>query len=271
MASPQTENGFTRISNEIMDALSGIRISGEEMQVLWVILRKTYGWQKKADAISLSQFSLATKLRKPDIIRAITRLISKNLISKKANAVANIFSFNKDFNTWKPLAKKQTFAILQTSVSKKANAPLAILQTSVSNIANAPLAILLPTKERIKEIKEKDICAPEKILNPQDQSPVQAMEASFKSFWDEYPFHNGKKPEEKETFRRFCILPSGQWPELILAAKNYAVSQRVKEGIGIKDPKNFIGTDHNPGIWRDWIEAEIPKTGGDDDDRFESF
>ena len=38
MANPQTENGYTKIANEIMEALAHIRIPGEAMQVLLVIL-----------------------------------------------------------------------------------------------------------------------------------------------------------------------------------------------------------------------------------------
>ena len=52
---PQLENGFTRLSNEILDELCKIRISGEAMQALLTVLRKTYGYHKKSDNISLSQ------------------------------------------------------------------------------------------------------------------------------------------------------------------------------------------------------------------------
>lgn len=47
MANPQCENGFTKIANELMEALAKIRIPGEARQVLDVIFRQTYGWNKK--------------------------------------------------------------------------------------------------------------------------------------------------------------------------------------------------------------------------------
>ena len=109
MASPQLENGYTSIANKTIEALARIRISGEEMQVLWVILRKTYGWHKKEDEIPLSQFSLMTRLRKPDVIRAIKKLLSKRIIiSNIANDNLKRYRFNKDFDAWKPLAKMLT-------------------------------------------------------------------------------------------------------------------------------------------------------------------
>ena len=60
MTTPQLENGYIKIATELYDALCGIRIPGEARQVFDVILRKTYGWNKKKDAIALSQFVEAT-------------------------------------------------------------------------------------------------------------------------------------------------------------------------------------------------------------------
>ena len=64
MRSPQLENGHTRLANEIMEALCRFRIPGVERQVLDAIIRKTYGWHKKKDAISLSQFVEMTGVTK---------------------------------------------------------------------------------------------------------------------------------------------------------------------------------------------------------------
>ena len=115
IANPQAENGYTKIANEIMEALAKIRISGEERQVLDVIIRKTYGYNKKKDWISISQFVLATGLPKSSICRAINKLLTKNIIYKKVNAIDKkvndiplSYSFCKDFDKWKPLPKKIT-------------------------------------------------------------------------------------------------------------------------------------------------------------------
>ncbi len=133
MASPQLEDGYTRIANEIMEALAKTRIPGEAMQILLVILRKTYGYNKKEDVISLSQFHLATGIIKPSIIRATKLLESMNLISKKAKGMVTSYRFNKNLSTWKPLAKK-------LPVSEKANNRL--LKSKLS------LAKKLPTKDK---------------------------------------------------------------------------------------------------------------------------
>lgn len=125
MANPQTENGFTKIADEIMDALIKIRIPGEARQILDVILRKTYGWNKTSDQIHLSQFEEMTGLVRPSICRAIRKLLQMNLITKtgsaismftkKGNDIAATYSFQKDHEEWCTLAKKPT------SINKNAN------------------------------------------------------------------------------------------------------------------------------------------------------
>jgi phage replication O-like protein O len=110
MASPQIENGYTKIANELMEALTRIRIPGEAMQILLFIFRKTYGFNKKHDAISLSQFHLATGINTPNICRAIKTLIAMNIIIKKDNQHATEYRINKDYASWKPLSKKITLS-----------------------------------------------------------------------------------------------------------------------------------------------------------------
>ncbi len=110
MANPQLENGYTQIADELVEAWARTRIPGEARQVYDVILRKTYGFNKKADCISLSQFSLATGLKKPHVCRALNVLRSMNLIAEKDNDIANMRRINKDFDSWKPLPRKITVA-----------------------------------------------------------------------------------------------------------------------------------------------------------------
>jgi phage replication O-like protein O len=103
------DRGHIEISNEIVDKLCSYRLSGEEWQVLWVIIRKTFGWQKEADWISLSQFETLTGIKKSNIIRTLKKLLSKNIVIKIDNGDKTKYAFNRDFDTWeqsKALSKK---------------------------------------------------------------------------------------------------------------------------------------------------------------------
>ena len=126
MASPQIEDGRTEIANEIMDALCRFRIPGEERQVFDVIMRKTYGWHKSEDAISLSQFVEMTGMNKPHIIQAIKGLLLKKVISVTdiGNAPAKVYRINKDYDQWKALPKKVTLPKKVIGVTEKGNPSL---------------------------------------------------------------------------------------------------------------------------------------------------
>ena len=76
MANPQCENGHVDIANEIVEALARYRLSGEEWQVLLVVLRKTYGFHKKEDEIPLSQFEKMTGMYRANVVRAIKKLVA---------------------------------------------------------------------------------------------------------------------------------------------------------------------------------------------------
>jgi len=165
MANPQIEDGnYLRLHNEIMEHLAGIRIPGEARQVLDCIIRKTYGYQKKLDAIPLSQFCKMTGLSKCGVCKAIKKLLAMNLIiTQKGNASLpkketpiTEYRFNKDFETWKPLPKKETLPKKEKSITQKGKASL-------------------PKKEHSKDNSSKD--------NPKDNTA--AVPAKIQSALDD--------------------------------------------------------------------------------------
>ena len=112
-------NGFTKIPNETIEALTKIRISGEEGQCLWLILRKTYGWHKDEDWISNSQFAKTTGIKKQSINRAILKLIKKNIVSQKAYKGRSVYGLGKDTEKWVASAKKLTSVVSQNADTSK--------------------------------------------------------------------------------------------------------------------------------------------------------
>lgn len=105
MASPQIENGYTKIANELLEAIIRWRLSKYELDVLMVIIRKTYGWRKKQDWISLSQLSEATGIQIPHISRAINLLVKQNIVTKGGSRKKPLLSVQKDYDRWVMLPK----------------------------------------------------------------------------------------------------------------------------------------------------------------------
>lgn len=95
---PQLEDGYTRIANKILERLAIIRLSSYEWNVLMVIFRKTYGFNKKSDWISNSQLVELTQIYKSHISRTVKKLKDKNIVTQTGNKL----SFNKDYSSWLP-------------------------------------------------------------------------------------------------------------------------------------------------------------------------
>lgn len=108
MASPQIEDGYTKIAHEILEALAKVYIPPDSRRCLDVIFRQTYGYNKKEDRISLSQFSTKTGMKVGNIPRALSKLRKMNIIIVRSEddyapnhkKRGKIYSFNKDYDVW---------------------------------------------------------------------------------------------------------------------------------------------------------------------------
>jgi len=105
VVNPQLENGFLKISNEFWEAVCQIRISGEARQVFDFIIRKTWGFNKKAEVITRSQFTAGTGISRQNVNRAILLLKSMNLIIEEDYEDSKKYRINKNFEAWNPQSK----------------------------------------------------------------------------------------------------------------------------------------------------------------------
>lgn len=76
---------FTQVSNHFIDNDMNA-LSASATVVYIAICRKTAGWHKQYDEISLSQFVALTGLSKPTILRALIELESRGIINTQKNA-----------------------------------------------------------------------------------------------------------------------------------------------------------------------------------------
>jgi len=114
MANPQPDM-HTQISNEILEHLMMMPLSGNQWQVLMCIIRKTYGFHKKQDCLTNSQIIEATKLGKTVVSRCLTLLQEGNFIIRKGH----IMGFQKDWEQWQPELAKRITKVSQTDNNKQ--------------------------------------------------------------------------------------------------------------------------------------------------------
>ncbi len=150
MARPKTEDGFTQLANEIVDQLCQHRIPGQEMQIVWAVIRRTWSWRKKTQNITFSELKKMTGIDRRKCYLLMTSLIEKNIIVRKV--VTHIgdkkiitYGIQKDYEKWKLSPKRRA----ATHIGDK---------LSSNRVTSLPPKRVTPTiKEKYKErIKEKD-------------------------------------------------------------------------------------------------------------------
>lgn len=115
----QVDDGnYTRIHYSILEVLAVARLSTGEYRAILFLLRKTYGFNKKDDEISLSQWAEGTNTSKGNISNVLDTLVTKNVVYRKPGSkkAHYIYGFNKYVETW----DKSIFEKVQ-SQSKRAN------------------------------------------------------------------------------------------------------------------------------------------------------
>ncbi len=89
------EGNFTRIVNPLIDNLIKIPFKGCELAVAMYIIRKTYGYNKTQDEISLSQFCKGVNRSRQTIVTALKNLQLVNiprLVKRKGSTSLGTFT-----------------------------------------------------------------------------------------------------------------------------------------------------------------------------------
>lgn len=155
MSSPQTENGYTdtTIANELLESFYQSDFNGSEFRVLLFVIRSTYGYRKKAHAMSYQFIANGTGLTRRSVIRTVKQLVCKkalvvtnlSLVTEHSSAKANpnTISLNKNYLQWKTGKAVSDQSLVSENVTDGDQSG----QTVVSNRS--------PNKEKLKKKKKK--------------------------------------------------------------------------------------------------------------------
>jgi phage replication O-like protein O len=108
MADVQLENGYVKIANELLDAVIRLRLTGYQTSIFFSIIRKTYGFNKREDQISLSQFEEMAGIARRNVYRTVQELQSMNLITiRKESHMRVFYGVQKDVDKWSTVVKPE--------------------------------------------------------------------------------------------------------------------------------------------------------------------
>jgi len=129
----QIESGnYTRIANKIIEELVKAPLLASELAICFFVIRKTYGFNKTRDAISLTQFEKGINRSRPTVVKALKNLRIRNVLLLvkvgKPLGQQNVWKFNKYYNTWEvvntPKLVKYRDTTSKLTFTKLVNSPL---------------------------------------------------------------------------------------------------------------------------------------------------
>ena len=147
MASPQIENGYTKIANELLEAMCRLYLSGNQWKVLHAIIRKTYGWNKKTDWITATQIAEMTGMHAPHVSSALRVLAERTVILRAGRLIA----VQKDYEQWQMDSACNHPKVTRTSNKKKLQEPVRKRTRTSNKTVQEPVR----TKDKRHSTKER--------------------------------------------------------------------------------------------------------------------
>lgn len=152
MASPQLEDGFTQIANEILEEIVKIPLNGTQLRIVLVVWRYTYGFKRKSHEFSLTFFAQALDVHKNQIQREIKALIDRNILvvlSTRSNK-SRVLAFGKNYDVWE--GAKQLISGHSSNEAKQ------LISCHQNNVLDVKVTTNpLTKKERKKTLKKEEI------------------------------------------------------------------------------------------------------------------
>ncbi|EBU6613687.1 replication protein [Salmonella enterica subsp. enterica serovar Derby] len=98
------DDGFTRIANEILEAVMHAGLSQHQLLVFMAVMRKTYGFNKKSDWVSNEQISELTGILPHKCSAAKSALVKRGILTQ----TGRVIGINKTVSEWSSLPVKGT-------------------------------------------------------------------------------------------------------------------------------------------------------------------
>lgn len=110
MADVQLEDGFTRLANELLEALARVDIPGRHMRVMLYVIRNTYGRRapgggsRKADRLGSVDIARGSEIDAADVRRCLRDLARWNMITRHGGGGGRgdspMVGVQKDYDRW---------------------------------------------------------------------------------------------------------------------------------------------------------------------------
>lgn len=248
------EDGFTRIANELLEAVMLAGLSQHQLLVFMAVMRKTYGFNKKSDWVSNEQLSSLTGILPHKCSAAKSALVKRGIFTQIGRSVG----INKTVSEWvkSPLSGKKKGDYL-----KEVNLP----ESGNSTYPNQVNTKDKPTKEK-KDNRNKTNKSPKPVsFDPSNTELPEWLSASVWASWVNYRRDLKKPIKSQQTITQAINLLdryrlNGYLPEEIINQSIANGWQGLFEPKSAKQPprqqaratENFAGKDYGTTEIPEW-------------------
>ena len=222
--SPQLEDGYIRIANELFDAILEKLASYRHTKVVLAILRKTYGYQKKEDDITISQLAEMTGIHRNNVGAALKELEQMRVINPvRAGSHGLMIGINKRHAEWvgeeakargpgrkaiKLIEPQEGNQIDCAEQSKQCMSAINLIETGNQNVAH---------KRQPQKTTPKDNS--KRIAQSADRAASPTADAAFADFWEAFGHKKGKANAKEAFAREFAKAGhAADWLQTVMAA-----------------------------------------------------
>lgn len=98
----ELEDGYGRVANLLLEALSMSKLNGKQMSICLFIIRRTYSWGKKSDEITLKEFALACDSSETYMSKQLKQLIEWKAVKRKNYSPGKVpeYEINTRVDEW---------------------------------------------------------------------------------------------------------------------------------------------------------------------------
>ncbi|MCE0392406.1 replication protein [Klebsiella variicola] len=254
------DDGFTRIANELLEAVMRAGLSQYQLLVFMAVMRKTYGFNKKSDWVSNEQLSELTGILPHKCSAAKSVLVKRGILTQ----TGRVIGINKTVSEWSSLPVKGTE---KKPYLKKVTLPESG-KKSLPESGNAYYPNQVNTKDKHTKDNKDNINNPPK--SPRavsfDASAVQLpdwLSAEIWSSWVAYRRDLKKPIKSQQTVTQAinlldrCRL-NGYSPEEIINQSIANGWQGLFEPKGAKQPSRAPSRVSENFAGKDYGQTEIP-------------
>ena len=187
MANPQKENGSTDIANELLEAIYSSNFNAPQLDIIYCLIRYTYGFHRKSHKLSINFIAKATKRHKITISKELVKLIDKKVINveqKSTYSTSRILSLNKNYSTW---GVSQNETVSQSETVSQNGASTVSQNETVGVSQNETKKLKKETKKETKDIHTKSDDFGSVCQSVFDYFDNCGIEEDFKNIMLKYP------------------------------------------------------------------------------------